>query len=69
MYSRGVRNGFFNFGRFGTVFDKSQTVRFEIRFGLESRKTAVRLGKHRKYCIKFQKTHHIQIQTGDHAML
>jgi hypothetical protein len=36
------------------------------RFGIL--KTAVRFGKHRKYCIKFKKTH-IQIQTGAHTML
>jgi hypothetical protein len=37
------------------------------RFGI-LKKTAVRFGKHRKYGIKFQKTH-IHIQTGAHAML
>jgi hypothetical protein len=56
LKARGVRNGFFNFERFGTVFDKSRTVQFGIRLGSEFLKTAVRFGKHRKYCIKFQKT-------------
>jgi hypothetical protein len=45
-------------GRFGSEFGSVRNPK----------KTAVRFGKHRKYCIKFQKTH-IQIQTGAHAML
>jgi hypothetical protein len=44
---RGVRNRFFNFGRFGTVFDKSRTVRNSVRnpkkprFGSENIKNIV----------------------------
>jgi hypothetical protein len=43
-------------GRFGSEFGSLRNPK----------KTAVRFGKHRKYCNKFQKTH-IQIQTGGHA--
>ena len=44
---RGVRNGFLNFGRFGTVFGKIRTVRNSVRnpekprFGSENLKNFV----------------------------
>ena len=64
MVLRGVRNGFLNFGPFGTVFDESRAVWNLVRFKVMQPQFCSE--NIENIVLNFRT--HIQILTGAHAM-